>query len=138
MIASLRTWPSSTFLVIGLSATTVVKPSLAQAPHSTAAPVTLSTSEIFRRYAGAVAIVEVFADDSTEPNRFGTGVVLRERGVVVTNAHVIGDARRILQNDAALSGDRGSQARALHPPPCPGRQDQRFLESRLQIPFLCR
>lgn len=49
---------------------------------------TQSGTQVFRTYATAVAIIEA-TDDTTQVLRFGSGVLLVQQQVLVTNAHVV-------------------------------------------------
>lgn len=54
----------------------------------------ISGAEIFRTYARAVAVIEA-TDDTSAVIRFGSGLLLSEHRVVVTNAHVVSGPGRI-------------------------------------------
>ncbi len=55
---------------------------------------TQSGTQVFRTYAPAVAIIEAI-DDTLQVLRFGSGVLLVQQQVLVTNAHVVNGPGRI-------------------------------------------
>jgi S1-C subfamily serine protease len=74
------------------SAGTVVRPALAQATDRAAPAGQTAQEELLIRIASQAspAVVSV-----TQPRGFGSGVIIRADGVVLTNAHVVGGARTV-------------------------------------------
>ena len=89
----MRHFCTSAFVVI-LAVHFWAEPILAQQSsrptERTPAPIrpTQSGMEVFRTYSPAVAVIEA-TDDASRVMRFGSGVLLTQRQVLVTNAHVV-------------------------------------------------
>ena len=85
----------------------------AQAPDPTLASLSRSFEQMVARVGPSV--VQVFARHLTDRST-GSGVIVDSSGHVVTNAHVVGHARRIQVLIPTLAASQGTPASVLKPP----------------------